>query len=167
MVLQTQNDAAFLGGGQALFDASYDPFEGISLGVAGQRGLNTAIFHKLVEAPGGAPSAGIDAHCGYSEFICELDAFDGMVDVFLSDVLVGRDESLMGSKATEVKSVGEGPALEALEVAVGLVCHLNMQYLDAVKSHAGGIFNAVFNGQLRILAKPPKGVSGDCDTIRT
>ncbi len=53
----------------------------------------------------------------------------------------------MDGQAAQVDAVYEGTAFYVLEVIVGLACHLPVQYLDAVKAHPGGFFDAGFNGE--------------------
>ena len=63
--------------------------------------------------------------------------------------------------ATEVDTVDEGTAFEFLKVIIRLAFHLSVQYLDTIKAHSGGFFDAGFYGELQVSFEPPEGICGD------
>jgi hypothetical protein len=69
-------------------------------------------------------------------------------------------------QAAQVDAVDKGMVFEVLQVIVRLACHLSVQYLDAVKAHPGGFFDAGFNGELQVSLESPEGIRGDGNRIR-
>ena len=72
----------------------------------------------------------------------------------------------MDGQAAQVDAIDEGTAFEVLEVIVGFTFHLSVQYLDAVKAHPGGFFDAGFNGELQVSLESPKRICRDSNRIR-
>ena len=166
VVFQTEDYAGLLGRGQAFFDTVDYPFEAGFIGVPGQRRFDAAILHQVVEALARSPGSGVEAYDGYAEFVCQVDTLCGVVDVSLPVFFVGREEALMDGHAAQVDAVDKGTAFEVLEVIVGLAGHLPMQYLDAVKTHPCGFFDAGFNRQLQVSLESPERIRRDGYGIR-
>jgi hypothetical protein len=95
---------------------------------------------------------------GDAEPLGELDAVHGMSDVLASLFGLGRDEVLVNREHRQGERVAEGGALQVVDVGGGLVGHLAVQDLDAVKAEARGVFDHFLNRVFR-AAKVPVGVS--------
>src|SRR5205823_3144150 len=99
MILQSQEHTAALRRLQTLLQAVDDPSEAIFVGEAFAGRLDAAILHQLIKVRAGSPSSRIDAHGWNPELVSQLDAMDGVVDVFLANRWVRRQEALMRGKA--------------------------------------------------------------------
>jgi hypothetical protein len=88
VVFQAEYHAGLLCFRYALFDAVDDPLETIVILVAGQRLLDSAIFHQIVEAFACAPCAGIETYERDAKLVSKLDTFDSVVDVLLPVLVI-------------------------------------------------------------------------------
>jgi hypothetical protein len=67
----------------------------------------------------------------------------------------------MRREAAQVQPLPEGPALEPLQVVVGLVLHLAVQDLHAVEAQLGSQVDAGFEVAEIGMAKLPEGIGRD------
>src|SRR6516164_5130887 len=111
MIFQTEQHAAFLGRLEALAEAIDHPFESILIGIAFDLGLDATVLHELVEILGRLPSAGVDTHGGNAELISQLDAVNGVIDVFLPLGRVWIQKSLMDGEPAQVQTEEKGATL--------------------------------------------------------
>ena len=168
VVFQSEHHAAFLGFGEAALDAFDAPLEALFLRVAGQDRLDAAVLHQLVEVLRGAPAAGVDADARAAEFVSDLDALLGVLDVLGEFLGLRLHEALVRGDAANLEAVAEGVALELAQVgAAGGVerrllvdVHLAVQNVHAFDAQRGGLVHDRLDRDLRGPEMPIR-VSGD------
>ena len=95
MVFEGHHDTALLGLGDALFDALNAPFEPVVLFVAGQNWLDAARLHQVIEIFDRVPSARVKPDARHAQFVCDLQAFVRVLDLFLPFLRIGLYEILV------------------------------------------------------------------------
>ena len=164
VVLQAQHHAALLGPGQQLLDRPDDPAERLLVGVALQGRLDPLLRHEVVERLDRAPAAGVDPHGGDAQPVGQVDLVERLLDVGAPQVRVGADEPLVGREAHQRQAERMGPALDLLEGGVGLVLHLDVEDLDAVEAHGGGLVDAGLDAE-PLAPELPERVGRDADRV--
>src|SRR3954451_6783481 len=129
-----------------------------------QRWLDALPGHEVVERLDRAPAAGVDPHGGDAQPVGQVDLVERLLDVGAAQVLVGAYEALVGREAHEAQAQRVGPALDALEGGVRLVPHLDVEDLDAVEAHGGGLVDAVLDPE-SLAPELPEGVGRDADRV--
>ena len=103
-----QHRSALLRFTHARLQALDAPFETVIFGMAGKDGFDAAGFHEIVEVFDGIPAAGIDADARDAQFVGDIEAFESVIDFFLTIGGVGLDEILVNGQADERDTVPEG-----------------------------------------------------------
>src|ERR1043165_6762566 len=105
MIFQSEDDTALLSFGDAFLNALDAPFEAIIFSMAWKDWFNAEGFHEIVEIFDRVPTAGIESNTWHSEFISNLDAFVGVIDLLLAFRNIGVDEVLMDGQADQIDAV--------------------------------------------------------------
>ncbi len=95
MILKSEHDAAFGGLVDAFPDGIDAPIQAVFLGVSREHRFFAAGGHEIVEGGDGIPTPGIEADAGDTEFVSDLDAFVGVIDLLGAVFGFGIDEVLM------------------------------------------------------------------------
>src|SRR5687767_7991402 len=72
----------------------------------------------------------------------------------------------MRAETAQAQAVDERSLLESLQVAgIFLAVHLDVQDFNRVEAHAGGLVDALFDGELRVVLEAPEGIGRDADGV--
>ena len=126
--------------------------------------LDPLLGHEVVERLDRAPAAGVDPHRGDAQPVGQVDLVERLLDVGAPQVRVGGDEALVGREAHQGQAERVGLALDLLEGGVGLVLHLDVEDLDAVEPHRGGLVDAGRDAE-PLAPELPERVGRDADRV--
>ena len=168
MILEGHDHPALFCFGDAFFNAFDAPFEAIVLGAAGQNWLDAARLHEVIEILDCVPASRIQPNAGHAQFIGNLEALMGVLDLALPFGRILLYEILMDRQAYRRDAVAECMALQLLQIgAVGCRqrflfgdVHLPVENVQSFDANLGGFFNYGFDRHLFGFEMPVR-VSGD------
>ena len=134
-----------------------------------ERHCRTA-FHEFIEGFNRVPPAGVEADAWDAKFVRDLNAFDGVINVFLTFGGVGRDEILVNGKADEIDAVQDGVALEFLTIGTAsgverrpfLDVHLTVENVNCGSAQDTRVIDNFLDGDFS-SAEMPVGVGRDAE----